>query len=110
MKTELGGAAGNGLDLSLGAGAAGFDFVSGVGSMYTWSSEGATGSGQLVSWVVTVVSKSMMGSWVPSAVSCSLLFSVNKAVFCSSFFQGQKLTGASCSASGAFTNSTSNSS
>ena len=110
MKTELGGAAGNGLDLSLGAGAAGFDFVSGVGSMYTWSSEGATGSGHLVSWAVAVVSKSMMGSWVPSTVSCSLLFSVNKAVFCSSFVQGQKLTGASCSASGAFTDSTSNSS
>ena len=35
MKTESGGAAGNGLDLPLGAGAAGFDFVSGVGSMYT---------------------------------------------------------------------------
>ena len=107
MKTESGGAAGNGLDLALGAGAAGFDFVSGVGSMYTWSSEGATGSGHLVSWAVAVVSKSMMGSWVPS---CPLLFSVNKAVFYSSFVQGQKLTGASCRSSGAFTNSTSNSS
>ena len=59
MKTESGGAAGNGLDLPLGAGAAGFDFVSGVGSMYTWSSEEATGSGHLVSWAVAVVSKSM---------------------------------------------------
>ena len=48
MKTELGGAAGNGLDLSLGAGAAGFDFSAGVGSMYTWSSVGATSSGHLV--------------------------------------------------------------
>ena len=40
MKTDSWGAAGNGLDLSLGAGAAGFDFVSGVGSMYTRSAEG----------------------------------------------------------------------
>ena len=45
MKTESGGAAGNELDLALGAGAAGFDFSAGVGSMYTWSSEGATSSG-----------------------------------------------------------------
>ena len=45
MKTESGGAAGNGLDLLLGAGAAGFDFSTGVGSMYTWSFEGATSSG-----------------------------------------------------------------
>ena len=54
MKTELGGAAGNGLDLSLGAGAAGFDFVSGVGSMYTWSSKGATGSGLFWGWAVAL--------------------------------------------------------
>ena len=59
MKTESWGAAGNGLDLPLGAGAAGFEFASGVGSMYTWSSEGATGSGFLVSWAVAVVSKPM---------------------------------------------------
>ena len=38
----------DGLDLWLGAGAAGFDFATGVGSMYTWSSEGVTGSGFLV--------------------------------------------------------------
>ena len=37
MKIESGGAVGNGLDLALGAGAAGFDFVAGVGSMYTGS-------------------------------------------------------------------------
>ena len=54
MKTELGGAAGNGLDLSFGAGAAGFDFISGVGSMYTWSSEGATGSGLFWGWAVAL--------------------------------------------------------
>ena len=110
MKTESGGAAGNRLDLPLGAGASDVGCDAGVGRIYTWLSEGATGSGHLVSWAVVVVSKSMMGSWVPSTVSCSLLFSVNKAVFCSSFVQGQKLTGASCSASGAFTDSTSNSS
>ena len=110
MKTESGGAAGNGLDLALGAGVAGFWFSAGVGRIYTWLSEGATGSGVFVSWAVAVVSKSMMGSWFPSTASCSLLFSINKAVFYSSFVQGQKLTGASCSASGAFTNSTSNSS
>ena len=110
MKTESWGAAGNGLDLPLGAGAAGFGSSAGVGKIYTWLSEGATGSGVLVSWAVVVVSKSMMGSWVPSTVSCSLLFSVNRAVISSSFVQGQKLTGESCSTSGACTNSTSNSS
>ena len=53
------------LDLPLGSGAAGFDFVAGVGCgagegrIYTWSTEGATGSGYLVSWAVAVVSKSM---------------------------------------------------
>ena len=35
----------DGLDLPLGAGAAIFYFSAGVGSMYTWSSEGATSSG-----------------------------------------------------------------
>ena len=66
MKTESGGAAGNGLDLALGAaGVVGFDFVAGVGCgagegrIYTWSTKGATGSGYLVSWAVAVVSKSM---------------------------------------------------
>ena len=44
----------NGLDLPLGAGAAGFDFAAGVGSMYTWSAEGATGSGLFLSWAVVV--------------------------------------------------------
>ena len=35
-------AASDGLDLALGAGASSFDFAAGVGSMYTWSVEGAT--------------------------------------------------------------------
>ena len=38
-------AASGGLDLPLGAGAAGFDFSASVGSMYTWSAEGGTSSG-----------------------------------------------------------------
>ena len=37
----------DGLDLALGAGVAGFGFSAGVGRIYTWSSEGATGSGVL---------------------------------------------------------------
>ena len=51
----------DGLDLPLGAGAVGFDFVAGVGCgagedrIYTWSTEGATGSGYLVAWAVAVV-------------------------------------------------------
>ena len=46
--------AASGLDLPLGAGAAGFDFSAGVGSMYTWSSEGATGSGLFWGWAVAL--------------------------------------------------------
>ena len=59
MKTDSGGAAGNGLDLPLGAGAAGFEFAAGVGKIYTWSPKGATCSGFLVSWAVAMVSKPM---------------------------------------------------
>ena len=54
MKTDSRGAAGNGLDLPLGTGAAGFEFAAGVGKIYTWSPKGATGSGYLVSWAVAV--------------------------------------------------------
>ena len=42
------------LDLALGAGAAGFDFSAGVGSMYTWSSEGATANGLFWGWAVAL--------------------------------------------------------
>ena len=49
----------SGLAWVLGAGAASFGFAAGVGSMYTWSSEGATGSGLFLSWVVALGSKSM---------------------------------------------------
>ena len=48
----------SGLDLALGA--VGFEFAAGVGygagegRIYTWSMEGATGSGLLVAWAVAV--------------------------------------------------------
>ena len=41
-----------GLELWLGAGAACVAFGAGEGRIYTWSVEGATGSGLLVAWVV----------------------------------------------------------
>ena len=46
----------DGLDLPLGAGVG---CGAGEGRIYTWSTEGAIGSGFLVSWAVAVVSKSM---------------------------------------------------
>ena len=49
----------SGLDLPLGAGAAGFEFAAGVGRIYTWSVEGPIGSGHLVARAVAVVSKSL---------------------------------------------------
>ena len=44
----------DGLHLPLGAGASKVACGAGEGSMYTWSVEGATGSGHLVSWAVAV--------------------------------------------------------
>ena len=52
MKTDSGGAAGNGLDLPLGAGAAGFEFAAGCGCIYTRSAEGGTNSGLFLGWAV----------------------------------------------------------
>ena len=49
----------NGLDLPLGAGAAGFDFVAGGGCIYTRSAEGGTSSGLFLGWAVALGSKSM---------------------------------------------------
>ena len=49
----------DGLDLPLGAGAAGFDFSAGEGRIYTWLSEGATGSGLFLGWAMALGSKSM---------------------------------------------------
>ena len=40
--------------VAFGVGVLGVDCVAGVGKMYTWSVEGATGSGLLVAWAVTV--------------------------------------------------------
>ena len=57
MKTESGGATGNGLDLALGA--AGFEFAVGGGCIYTRSAEGGTSSGLFLGWAVALGSKSM---------------------------------------------------
>ena len=54
MKTESGGAAGNRLDLPLGAGASDVGCDAGVGRIYTWLSEGATGSGLFLGWTVAL--------------------------------------------------------
>ena len=63
------------LDLALGA--AGFEFAAGVGSMYTWSSEGAISSGLFWGWSVD-----FLGS---SPGSFPLLSSLNKGRISSSF-------------------------
>ena len=52
MKTESGGAAGNGLDLALGA--AGFGFAAGGDCIYTRSAEGGTSSGLFWGWAVAL--------------------------------------------------------
>ena len=44
----------DGLDLPLGAGASEVGCGAGEGRIYTWSVEGATGSGHLVAWAVVV--------------------------------------------------------
>ena len=44
----------DGLDLPLGAGASDVGCDAGEGRIYTWSVEGATGSGHLVAWAVVV--------------------------------------------------------
>ena len=44
----------DGLDLPLGASASEVGCGAGEGNMYTWSVEGPTGSGHLVSWAVAV--------------------------------------------------------
>ena len=41
-------------EVALVVGALGVDCVAGGGRIYTWSMEGATGSGHLVSWAVAV--------------------------------------------------------
>ena len=44
----------DGLDLPLGAGASDVGCGAGEGRIYTWSVEGAIGSGHLVAWAVAV--------------------------------------------------------
>ena len=78
----------DGLDLALGAGAAGFDFAVGVGSMYTWSVEGATGSRHLVAWAAALGSIFMGIGWRvilcgSFLASIPLPSSVNKAMISS---------------------------
>ena len=73
----------------LGASAAGFEFSAGVGSMYTWSKEGATGSGLLVAWELTVGFNSVgngfeTSSWGFSTISFPLLSSVSNGEIASS--------------------------
>ena len=47
------------IDVAFVVGVLGVDCVAGVGKMYTWSVEGATGSGHLVAWAVVVGFNSM---------------------------------------------------
>ena len=80
----------------LGAGAAGFEFAAGVGKIYTWSVEGATGNGLLVAWVVVVGFNSVgngfeTSSWDSSTICFLLPSSVIKGRI-SSFFSLGKTT------------------
>ena len=67
-------------------GVLGVDCVAGVGKMYTWSVEGATGSGLLVAWAV-VVGFNFVGngfktsSWGSSTISFPLPSSIIKEFF-----------------------------
>ena len=45
---------GSAIDVAFMVGVLGVDCVADVGKMYTWSVEGATGSGHLVAWAVTL--------------------------------------------------------
>ena len=45
---------GSAIDVAFVVGVLGVDCVAGVGKMYTWSVEGAIGSGLLVAWAVVV--------------------------------------------------------
>ena len=84
---------GSAIDVDFMVGVLGVDCVAGVGKMYTWSVEGATGSGQLVAWAVALGFNlgigRMIGSWVPSTVSYPLLSSVNNGEVASFFSHRQ---------------------
>ena len=59
----------DGLALALAAGVLGVDCAAGVGRVYTWSVEGATGSGLLVAWAVGFWGSSISSFPLPSSVS-----------------------------------------
>ena len=80
--------------LALALGASGVGRVSGVGIIYTWSVEGATGSGLLVAWAVAVGFNYVgngfeTSSWGSSTISFPLPSSVIKGRISSWFSLGK---------------------
>ena len=87
---------GSAIDVAFLVGALGFEFVAGVGSMYTGSVEGATGSGILVAWAVAVGFNSVgngfkTSSWGSSTIYFPLPSLIIKGRI-SSFFSLEKTT------------------
>ena len=82
--------------LALASGASGVGRASGVCRIYTWSVEGATGSGFLVAWAVAVGFNSMgngfkTSSWGSSTISFPLPSSVIKGRISSFFSLGKTI-------------------
>ena len=80
--------------LTLALGASGVGCASGVGRIYTWSVEGATGSGLLVAWAVEVGFNYVgngfeTSSWGSSTISFPLPSSVIKGKISSWFSLGK---------------------
>ena len=80
---------GSAIDVAFVVGVLGVDCVAGVGKMYTWSVEGATGSGLLVAWAVAVGFNSVgndfeTSSWGSSTIYFPLLSSVSNGEIASS--------------------------
>ena len=80
--------------LALALGASGVGRASSVGKIYTWSVEGATGSGLLVAWAVAVRFNSVgngfeTSSWGSSTISFPLPSSVIKGKISSLFSIGK---------------------
>ena len=59
----------DGLALALAAGVLDVDCATSVGSVYTWSVEGAAGSGLLVAWAVGFWGSSIYSFPLPSSIS-----------------------------------------
>ena len=85
-------------------GVSGVECAAGEGKLYTWSGDGAAGSGLFVAWAVALGFK-VFGSglrisfWVSSTVSFLVPSSVNKGRISSSLLHGPLTTndsGASC--------------